>query len=603
MATTYDKASLVMIPSGYKDQKLFSIKPTDGSGDFTFSRDGSGASPATRVNASGLIEKGRTNELTYSNDFGGADWTAVSASITTGQSGYDGSSDASLLTATASGANIYQLNSTTGVLAFSVYAKAGTAGWVRLRLDNTSSTDVNTWVNLSDGSIGSDNGIATNVDNIGGGWYRITSQVNTTDLNNVRIYPADSDGNNSSSGNIYIQDAQLESGLIATDVIETTTTAVSAGLLGDMPRLDYSGGASCPSLLLEPSRTNIVDQSEYIASWLDVNSTQESNYSTSPEGVQNATRVVMDSATGEHSVYDSLSVTSGTQYTQSIFLKQGDGSANWRYFQFRFRSGGFGGLYGVVVDLQEGTIGYDIGLDDYGIENYGNGWYRIWITATATTTSSNAGPVVAFNELADAYDVSIVGDTNADVLVYGSQWEAGSYPTSYIPTYGSASLRGADNGYKALPDSILGTDYNEGTLFFEAELNQEAITRAVSIESAFWTTSSVRIECTPSTGLFACDIVNASVGATGTSITLSPLSKGDTIKCALAWNNGSFVFYANGQSTSGSCPVITTKIYNLYLNRLGTFSGVGNYASNDFKQVLVFPSALTNAELASLTTI
>ena len=63
MATTYDKASLVMIPSGYKDDKLYSIKPTDGSGDLTFSRDGSGASPATRVNASGLIEKGRTNEL------------------------------------------------------------------------------------------------------------------------------------------------------------------------------------------------------------------------------------------------------------------------------------------------------------------------------------------------------------------------------------------------------------------------------------------------------------------------------------------------------------------------------------------------------------
>jgi hypothetical protein len=55
----FDDASLVMIPSAYKDGKLYSIKPTDGSGDFTFSRGSNLA--ATRVNSSGLIEKGREN--------------------------------------------------------------------------------------------------------------------------------------------------------------------------------------------------------------------------------------------------------------------------------------------------------------------------------------------------------------------------------------------------------------------------------------------------------------------------------------------------------------------------------------------------------------
>ena len=38
MASLYDSASLALIPSGVKDGKVFSIKPTDGSGDFTFSR-------------------------------------------------------------------------------------------------------------------------------------------------------------------------------------------------------------------------------------------------------------------------------------------------------------------------------------------------------------------------------------------------------------------------------------------------------------------------------------------------------------------------------------------------------------------------------------
>ena len=61
----FDDASLVMIPSGYKDQKVYSVKPIDGSGDLTFSR----ASNATRVNSSGLVEKVRTNLLLQSNSF------------------------------------------------------------------------------------------------------------------------------------------------------------------------------------------------------------------------------------------------------------------------------------------------------------------------------------------------------------------------------------------------------------------------------------------------------------------------------------------------------------------------------------------------------
>jgi hypothetical protein len=41
-----------MYPSGYKENKVYCFKPTDGSGDLTFTR----ASTATRVNESGLIE-------------------------------------------------------------------------------------------------------------------------------------------------------------------------------------------------------------------------------------------------------------------------------------------------------------------------------------------------------------------------------------------------------------------------------------------------------------------------------------------------------------------------------------------------------------------
>ena len=72
----------------------------------------------------------------------------------------------------------------------------------------------------------------------------------------VRIYPMQ-DATTYATANeyIYIQDAQLEKGLVATDYIETGATTAKAGILEDMPRIDYTSGSG--ALLLEPGRTNI----------------------------------------------------------------------------------------------------------------------------------------------------------------------------------------------------------------------------------------------------------------------------------------------------------------------------------------------------------
>ena len=48
----YDKASLIMTPSGVKSAKIYSKKPFNANGDFTFDR----STVATRVNKDGLIE-------------------------------------------------------------------------------------------------------------------------------------------------------------------------------------------------------------------------------------------------------------------------------------------------------------------------------------------------------------------------------------------------------------------------------------------------------------------------------------------------------------------------------------------------------------------
>jgi hypothetical protein len=79
-----DKASLIQIPSGYKEDKLYSVVPDSGAGDFDFSR----SSSATRVNSEGLIETakvlGTTEEVTNGNFATNSDWNG-SASISNGQ--------------------------------------------------------------------------------------------------------------------------------------------------------------------------------------------------------------------------------------------------------------------------------------------------------------------------------------------------------------------------------------------------------------------------------------------------------------------------------------------------------------------------------------
>jgi hypothetical protein len=65
------QASLVVTPNAYKEGKLYSVIPSDGSGDFTFTR----ATTATRVNSDGLVELVPYNLFRRSEEFDNGYWT------------------------------------------------------------------------------------------------------------------------------------------------------------------------------------------------------------------------------------------------------------------------------------------------------------------------------------------------------------------------------------------------------------------------------------------------------------------------------------------------------------------------------------------------
>ena len=593
MASAYDKASLVMLPHAYKDDKLYSVKPEDRSGDFTFSRDGAGASPATRVNASGLIEKGRTNEISWSNDFSKASWVKTDSSVTSGQSGYDGTNNAWLLSKSAANGRLIQNLSAGAVLTFSVYAKAGTLNYMRLRVSGTSNASC--FFDFTDGSIHNNDGFDASMEDIGGGWYRCSYTFNST-ITGLQIYPADSTSSVAgTSGNILIQDAQIETSLVATEIIDTEAPT-SAGLLGDMPRLDYSGGATCPSLLLEPSRVNVFTQSEFVG-WTIENASGDYNNATSPEGVQNAILLTANGGSQDHTAYIETSSLSPATYSYSVFVKKGTQryvhlTLNERYVDSSWITATFDLDTLTKADHSSGT-GYVDGTSD--ITDYGNGWYRLEMTGALVNTTTYlafvgwANGLGAPNTSRGRYNVT----TSGTFYAYGAQLESGSYPTSYIPTYGSASGRADDECEKTGVSDLIGQ--TEGTMFVEAKVTFDSRNGRIML------LQGVSNHFMELVGL-ATRKVQAFVynGSTQANIQTTTLySSGDTLKIAFAYKANDFVLYINGvqqgTDTSGSLPSSMSKII------LNNYTAAGYSEANAYKQALLFKTRLTNAELAALT--
>jgi len=600
MANIYDQASLVMIPSGTKTSKIFSQKPVNGDGDFTFSR----STAATRVNADGNIEKETQNLLLQSNQFD-TTWFTSNASVTGGQSGYNGSSDAWLLennssTTTAVVQQPFSLGSS--VRSFSVYAKAGNVNWLRLLMYDGSTTH-QCWFNLTDGSTANaSNIINAKSTSIGGGWYRCEISANTN-ITFTNIYPTAVAGSSLSDlgANIYIQDAQLEQGLVARDYIETTTAAVEGGITDNVPRLDYTD-SSCPALLLEPQRTNLLTQSEYFGAWTNYQSSTNSTNEISPEGLQNAFEIIESNTLDAHTIRYQYTFQSGQTYTITAFLKAKTrtkallafGGATLGGMSFEERSS--------IFDLSNGTITREVTGGNSTITDFGNGWYRCSVTITPLSTSSaNFDIYIADDNGDNVYQ----GNGSSGIYIYGAQLEAGSYATSYIPTYGTSVTRNEETCEVTSAEDLIGQ--TEGTIAGEFTFKSgETTNRLFSISGADWN----------SIGHIRFDMINlrpqakirSAVADIASVLGTEDIAIGSLVKFAVVYTSTTLKMFVNGaqigstETLSGSLPSLMNEIVVDALG--GAFnSNTQNNQLNPYKQALVFKTALTDQEAIDLTTI
>lgn len=358
---------------------------------------------------------------------------------------------------------------------------------------------------------------------------------------------------------------------------DTATRVNSSGLietvLANKPRLDYLG-STCPKLLLEPQRTNLILRSQEFdnASWVKENGgvalvpVVTANNAISPDGSQNAELIVFDlnggTASGTISQLAQTVTTSiSTVYTFTIYAKTSDNSTK-------------------AISLVDGN-GSPI------LITITSSWQRFSITFTAASTTSNLR--LRLRGSASGEGTA----TSASINIYGAQLESGAYATSYIPTTTASVTRNIDVCSKTLATALIGQ--TEGTMFWDGIISNTGSNVIFNLNLN--ATNDRYIEITSGLAIRYIEYsttTQASISTAGNYVTL-----GNRYKIAAAYKANDFVLYVNGvqigTDTSGTV-FAADKIYNGYYA-----SGFQGLIKNN--SIALWKTRLTNQELVTLTTI
>ena len=372
-------------------------------------------------------------------------------------------------------------------------------------------------------------------------------------------------------------------------VVTATSTIGIVRAANNEPRFDHDPiTLACKGLLIEESRTNSIFQSENFASatWVKGGGSISSVANVAPNGNANSELFSEDASTGSHRVFQSFVGTIGTTYTLSVFLKF-NGRA-----EVLLENRSIGTNPNAIFNIQNGTIGFVSAGLTAAIQAYPNGWYRCSITGTATLAGGN---YLISGYLAAA---SYTGSNGPAFYIYGAQVEAGSFPTSYIPTTTASLARSAD------VCSITGSAFtgfwnqSEGTLLSQtqkASTNANAFIISAS-DGSFGNETDLRYN---SVSVVAALINVSSISQV--SGFQANITSGAAVKTSIAYKLNDCAYAANGAS-----PVLDTSALIPTVDRLtiGNVAVVGNnfYMNGHIASIRYYKKRLANAKLQQLTT-
>ena len=370
-------------------------------------------------------------------------------------------------------------------------------------------------------------------------------------------------------------------------LIETVASGVS--------RLNYpliDGVVNgCPSHLLEPTRSNILPYSEDFsnAAWVKNGSSVTSGF-TSPDGTTSAFKLIEDSSNSIHRIYNVIPISNGVTYTQSIFAKKGGRNFLQIMFGGKINPTDFANF-----DLENGVITSEVGDVSPKIEYYGNGWYKCSATATSTQTSSEAVYLTIVENGQSLRSQSYQGDGTSGIYIFGAQLEQGSFPTSYIKTVGISQTRVADTATGAGDASTFND--SEGVLYAEisALASSDTSYRALSLSDGT-SSNKVQMWIWNNGTIFTYIVAQGSTSYTR----FDNVNSSNINKISISYKQNQFSTFINGIKTFSD--VIGNTPTGLNNIRFSDTNGSANFYGN-IKDVRVYNTALSDAELTTLTTI
>lgn len=318
-------------------------------------------------------------------------------------------------------------------------------------------------------------------------------------------------------------------------------------------------------LLVEEARTNLALRSQQLddSSWTKATVTIGADIAVAPDGTLTADSITRNTTNATAYLNRGISggPALGSAGTVSLYAKAKSVSG-----QIGVRIlGTYPDRVDAVFNLANGTVrGAQAGGGWSGasatIQAMADGWYRLTLTGVSGNTALSGlilGPTDS-DRTVSSWEAG--SGVLSDVYVWGVQVEAGSFPTSYIPTIGAAATRAADSAYITGLGSILGQFRTNLAQWSTDTSNSQwfatGVTKATGQADPFGGTGAALVTAD---GAVARHSLDASIGGisyvAGQTYTLSRMVKaGSQARVQLTGNNAVFTGngFANFNLTSGT---------------------------------------------------
>lgn len=441
---------------------------------------------------------------------------------------------------------------------------------------------------------------------LGDGWYyvEISARVVTGSVMQLYIWPTKPDGDRTyvadGTNKILVMRPRIfrdEVPMLANpaEPLDPTyyPTKGAFRTLDNLPRGNQpTGAAGKRGLLVEPARTNLFSYSNDLdPTWTENRATLTEAAALGPDGRMSLWRLQDDSTpAATHTLGRVSGGIDNVQQCISFFVRAGERD---RFYTFAFDADDTGNWFRGEFDIGEMTAVAASGVNGIAtaayLEDWGGGLYRAVTIGTANSAGAGGDLNFQVRMLDDAGDQTYDGDGASGLYLGFFQCETGTYPTSYIPTFGAAATRVAEASY--LQKNLFGTNEISGTWVIEFETPPDILGPATALlynDSLGW--------------IFYDNLNTASLfGYNGTnSYNYGALLPNSQYKAAVAFNQSSASSCLNGgtvnTNSNGFSVFAKNTIIGLGNNAIGTaqFGGI-------ITAVKFYPRALSDAQLQELT--